>query len=51
MASERGIKRKALTINDKLKILKVYAEGYALKKKQKDILLNLVYKVPLYNQF
>ena len=41
MASERGIKRKALTINDKLKILKVYEEGYASKKKQKYIALEL----------
>ncbi|XP_060860796.1 tigger transposable element-derived protein 4-like [Metopolophium dirhodum] len=32
-----GIKRKALTISDKLNILKKYDEGLAEKKKQKDI--------------
>lgn len=36
-SSKTGIKRKALSISDKLNILKKYDEGYAAKKKQKEI--------------
>ncbi len=37
MASECGIKREAVTIGDKLEILKIYDVGFAAKKKQKGI--------------